>query len=380
MKKVEQITINGVKLGFDKKLKTTEIQDFLKEDLGKLKTNKNPYEIDINGVVVKLFVKQITYLGHPHPIFKKRIQISKSWCDELKEENAFLIGIYQYKNTRIYGFFDKTNFIQRQVNNSSAHISTFDLLNAQIQGVFTKKDIRGNIISAVRNDQFLDFLTAKINHTDTSDKEIVLFENFKNSLDKNYHGIACYSEMIKQDYHNKFQPEWAGFFLEFKFEEFLEKNPNYKQICQYQSNKKDSEIDLDLNFNNQFLGDLKAHTNGTGGILGNDKINVDKALSLYEKFWYIVFNHNTEKDSDYKNEVAIYWNTRQGKENLLSYAKKMKNNISFTDFKILEINTYNQKYLSIFNQGVNSNGKPREPKIKINKRDINNFLIYSSNF
>ena len=59
----------------------------------------------------------------------------------------------------------------------------------------------------------------------------------------------------------------------------------------------------------------------------------------------------------------------------MSYSKKMKNNITFTDFKILEINNYNKGYLSIFKQGVNSNSKSREPKIKINNSDINNFLI-----
>jgi hypothetical protein len=64
----------------------------------------------------------------------------------------------------------------------------------------------------------------------------------------------------------------------------------------------------------------------------------------------------------------------------MSYSKKMKNRIELTDFMILEINEYNNKYLSVFNQGINSNKLPREPKIKIDKKMINNFLIYSSKF
>ncbi len=380
MTEVEQITPEGIKLDFDKKLYRKDIYNLLREDLKNVKTTKNPYEVTIKGVNIKLFIKQITYLGHPHPIFKKRIQISKGWQEELKDDKSFLLGLYKYEETIIYAFFDKTNFIKRQTNNSSAHISTFDLLNAQIDGIFVKKDIQGNLIYAIRQDKILDFLISKVENKQFERLEISLFEKFKNSLNKNYHGIVCYKQMIQQNYHNKFQAEWAGAFLEFKFEEFLEYNPKYKTVCQYQSKKKVGEIDLDLNFNNQFLGDLKAHSNHSSAILGNDTENIDKALQLYNKIWYVVFNHNTEKDSDFKNEVTIFWNKEKGKEDIFSYAKKMKNNISFTDFKILEINAYNIKHLSIFNQGKNSNGKPRPPKIKIKKRDINNFLIYHSLF
>jgi hypothetical protein len=43
--------------------------------------------------------------------------------------------------------------------------------------------------------------------------------------------------------------------------------------CQYIQNKSKGGIDLDLWFEQeQFLGDLKAHTIG-GGLLGNDKFN-----------------------------------------------------------------------------------------------------------
>lgn len=94
----------------------------------------------------------------------------------------------------------------------------------------------------------------------------------------------------------------------------------------------------------------------------------------------MVFNHDTEKDDKYNFEVTEFWNLAQNKDNLMSYNKKMKNNITFTDFKILEINDYNKQHLSDFHQGKNSNQKERKPKIKINNKDINNFLIYHSNF
>ena len=135
-----------------------------------------------------------------------------------------------------------------------------------------------------------------------------------------------------------------------------------------------------MNFNNNYYGDLKAHSNESSAILGNDKNNVQTAIHLHNKIWYIVFNHNTEKDSENNFEVTKFWNEQQKKSDLMSYSIKMKNNILFTDFKILEINKYNQQYLSDFNQGKNTNGLPRETKIKIDKKNINNFLIYNSTF
>lgn len=379
MWKVEQISENDVILDFDRKLTKGEVSTILSEDLNVTNT-ENPFTCKIEGVDVKLFVKQITYLGNPHLIFKKRIQISKGWQNQLKEDNSFLIGLYKYKDTVIYTFFDKTNYINRITNNSSAHISTFDLLNAQRDGIFTKKDIRQNIITTVRRDKIKEFLKIKIKTKDYLSKEILLFENFKNNLNKNYHGIDCYSEMIKSNYKNKFQPEWIGFFIEYKFEEFLIKHPENTEICNFQSNKKGGDIDLDLNFNNKYFGDLKTHSNHSTAILGNDRININNALKRHSKIWYIVFNHDTQKDSERAFEVTRFWNKSQQKEDLMSYSTKMKNNITFSDLKILEINSYNIQYLSEFRQGKNSNGLPRNSKIKINKTDLSNFLIYHSVF
>lgn len=385
MKQVEQVLNNEIIIDYDELLSKNKILDILKESF-EVVSNKNPYEINFKNIQLKFFVKQVTYLGNPHLIFKKRIQISKGWSEELKEENSFLIGLYKYKNEILYVFFDKSNFINRTTNNSSAHISTFDLLNASKEGIFTKKDIRNNIITVLRKDKLINFIEKLIGKENVISDEILLFENFKNKLAVNYFGINCYQEMITNNYRTKFQPEWVGFYLEFKFEEYLELNPNLKKICNFQSKKKDGEIDLDLNFNNEFLGDLKAHSNDSNGILGNDKKNIENTLKIYGKFWYIVFNHDTTKDQEKDFEVTKYWNTEINKtnpkkiKNLMSYAPKMKHSIAFTDFKILEINNYNKQYIADFNQGKNNNGKVRNVKIKINKKTINNFLIYTSNF
>nr|MBP7170453.1 hypothetical protein [Bacteroidales bacterium] len=372
MKKIEQILEHNIVNDFDERLTPNEIRDILKADL-EILNKSNPYTCIVNQKEIKIYVKQITYLGHPHLAFKKRIQISRGWQIGLKEENAYLMGVYKYKETILYAIFDKKNFVTRVTNNSSAHVSTFDLLNAQQKGIFTKKDIRGNVITCVRKDLIKIVFSKIVSNESVLCQEILLFENFKLSLNSIYHGIECYTELISNNYRNKFQPEWFGFFIEFKFEKFLEENSNYKSICWYQSKKSKNDIDLDLNFNNKFLGDLKTHSNESSAILGNNIKNINMALEKYGKLWYIVFNHNTFRDSENNFEVTIFWNEQQKKDNLMSYSKKMKNRIELTDFMILEINEYNKKYLSVFNQGINSNKLPREPKIKIDKKMINNF-------
>ena len=100
----------------------------------------------------------------------------------------------------------------------------------------------------------------------------------------------------------------------------------------------------------------------------------------HSSIYYIVCNHDTEKDKDHGNEVTILWNTLLGKSNLLSYAAKMKHSVHLTSYFVLEINRFNKQYLDVFHQGHNSDGSPRAPKITIKKQNISNFLIHQTNF
>ena len=96
--------------------------------------------------------------------------------------------------------------------------------------------------------------------------------------------------------------------------------------------------------------------------------------------YYVVANHDTEKDSEHGFKVTKYWNGMQNKENLMSYSNKMKYEIKIKSYYILELNKYNKKYIDVFYQGKNSDGKPRKPKISINIKNINNFLVHIIEF
>ena len=128
-----------------------------------------------------------------------------------------------------------------------------------------------------------------------------------------------------------------------------------------------------------FYGDLKAHSVGSGGIQGND---YDTIMELLEKqsIYYVVCNHDTVKDKDCGYEVTEFWNKAQSKSDKRSYGNKMKNRVYLKGYQILELNKYNKQYLNIFKQGKNSDGSPRNPKIMISKKRIDNFLVHFVDF
>lgn len=378
--KVEQITKTGLVVNdFDNILNPLNIKNILDRVPNlDIQSTKNPFVVKYKNKTINLCVRNISYLGIPHPFYKKRIQIPKEWKDILQQENTLLLGVYSYKQNITYCLFDTTKYKQNKLNNSSAHIYTIDLYKARQMGVFKKTDKRENNITVFTEQNFQKvFDIILFNQQIKLSNELNVFNEFSKTLDTHWLGVNCYSEMIKNNCKNARQNEWAGWYLEYKFEQFLNSNPNYKQYCQYIQNKARESIDLDLWFEKKhFLGDLKAHTIGTG-LLGNDEFNAYKAVELYGKFWYISFNHTTEKDKDHNAEVMQKWNEIRGKDSM-GYVNKMKHSVNLKSFNVLEINNINLKYLRAFNQGKNSNGKPRKVKISIHQTDLenDNFTIY----
>lgn len=389
MKKVEQVTIDGdVVVDYDQPLKGSEIYKFLSNKF-KMVSNKksSPFIIEYKDKIVALYIKNITYLGHPHPIFKKRIQIPHKFIETLNEyENVILLGIYRYNNHYILSNFDYEKYKNNQANNSSAHVNTIDILKAVENEIFEKIDKNENKITCFTENKIIEVFDSvlKLNNL-FYENELTVFKKFNEYISKRWYGKYVYEEMIREGYNNAYQAEWVGFFLEYKFEKFLENNPLFMKYCKFISNKKTYDIDLDLYFpRKNYYGDLKTHTRFTN-IQGNDKETIDKVISNYKKFWYIVYSHTTILDKNRDHIVTKYWNKKinenyKKNKSEYSYGSRMKNNIVFKDMNVLEVNNFNLKYLKIYNQGKNSNGKPRKPKIMIPSKDIDNFAIYRHKF
>lgn len=380
--KSEQITKSGIILD-DKGeiLSDTELSNIISKYFCNVEIIDNKIYGKYREKKYCIYYKNISYLGIPHPLHKKRIQIPLSF-NELCQENkrrgieTLLIGVYSYKDNLIFVDFQ----IKIRGKNSSAHVYSNDIRNATINGYFKKTDNNDNIIMAFnpRKKEVVEgYLEQKLYNEENFELPFIsYFDNFFDDIDKKLYGIKCYKEMMKNHYNNARQSEWVGFYMEYKLEEYINKF-DISTVIQFLHNKSKGQVDLDLYFPmNKCYGDLKTHSNDSNAILGNDLGTIKKVVND-SSIYYVVCNHDTFKDRDYEYEVTIFWNKMCKKDDLYSYGDKMKNSIKITDYQILEINKYNGKYLKIFNQGINSNNKAREPKIRIDKKDINNFLIHN---
>lgn len=359
----------------------------------------NVSDVENRAVVAKyrgedfaIYAKNVTYLGHPWQAFKKRIQIGNNFKDRIvyfKEQGVktLLIGVYKHDDVLILVDFDTSTYLQKTANNSSAHVYSYDLQLAYRDGITSRVDRNGNRLTLFKPDYVGVFLdekfgkksqTAPITLYEKKQRLFNFLDGFFETLPWEWNGIDCYKEMIQADYHRKYQPEWAGTYLEFRFEEYLKQHP-YGPV-QKHSGHSQKELDFDLFLSElETYGDLKCHTIG-GAIPGNDYESVMAVIedgSLY----YVVLEHDTVKDSEMGFVTTKYWNQVQGKKNPMSYSTRMKGAIKLIDYRILEINSINAKYLSSFQKGfVNSDGKPRKEKVSIGKKDLDNFSEYVYEF
>lgn len=384
--KVDQIYHGSVIEDYGEILTHSELQFIIKGLFQNLIVEKNGYLYGkYRDKEYCIYYKNISYLGNPHPKFKKRIQISnefKSLYDENLKKNitTLLIGVYKYKDNILLCDFDTNTYVKRKAHNSSAHVYTIDLMNGERNGLFEKKDIRGNVITVFNKDNVNNYLDSKLFNEDNTKIEVFeTLDDFFIHMTKEWLGMEAYADMIEHNYRNKYQPEWPGFYLEYKLEEYLIKN-NKQDIITFYQNRKKGEVDLDLQFPQLgFFGDLKAHSVTSSGIQGNDYETIMKLLET-QSIYYIVANHETEKDSDHNYEVTKFWNTVQNKKDLMSYSNKMKYRVKIKSYYVLELNKYNKQYIDVFNQGKNSDGSPRNPKISISMKNLNNFLVHIIEF
>lgn len=331
-----------------------------------------------------ILYKNVSYLGIPHPIHKKRIQIPNSYNDLYNKNrilniDTLLIGVYSYKTNIILVDFS----LKKRGKNSSAHVYANDIRNATINGYFKKTDMMNNIVILFNpKDRLIleAYLEEKLYNEDNFQLPFITYiDEYFDEIDKELFGIECYKEMANDSYCNTKQAEWPGFYMEYRLEKYINKF-HINDVIQFLHNKSKGQIDLDLYFPQiKCYGDLKTHSNNSNEIIGNDYSTIEKVISK-NKLYYIICNHDTIRDKDRGYIVTKFWNKLLNKKNTLSYGNRMKYAIQITNYQVLDINKYNKKYLKKFNQGVNSNNKKREPKISIAKNDINNFLVYNKSY
>lgn len=340
---------------------------------------------------VVLLIKAVTYLGNPHPIFKKRIQLPdcyQDFCLKISHDYPNLdvrfIGVYHFNENIIFVDFAKETYLTHGLHNSSAHVYINDLYQGMQNGVFSKMDKLGNTITVCRSNRFADYLSGN----EIGKNAIYnLFEKFNDSFPfgRPLYAIDTIKEMHLGGWPKWQETEWPGWYLEYLFDKYTKDN-QLQHIARYISQKRQGELDFDILFPEQdFYGDLKASDITKKEAPGNDQQNVMDCLYSKHRLWYIIYEHSTLKDIDYNGiasaERARYINSIDPKANKRedSYVKKMKHTVDFKKMSIIEINPINYKEaFKVFAQGHQPDGSARAPKFLIDKRimENDNFVIF----
>lgn len=349
------------------------------------------------GKDIILLTKAITYLGNPHPVFKKRIQLPdwyQNFCVEAKKSglpyDIRFIGVYHYNETILFVDFEKDTYLQRGLHNSSAHVYVNDLYQAMTYGVFRKQDKNGNNLTCIRADKFLSYLNGET--AEHANNLFELFERFNNgfTFGQWLKALDAIKEMRDNNWRNWRQTEWAGWFLEYRFDKFTVDN-NVTDKMRYISQKREGEFDFDIKFDEaDFYGDLKASDISKDEAPGNDQDNLVECIYRYNRFWYVIYEHESVKDSvvgyaasaereQFLHDVdPVYYNKlmeRREKEpdKVHGQDPKMKNQVKFVKMTIIELNKVNfREALKIFTQGRQQSGHARKPKFSIDKSTLEN--------
>jgi len=339
-----------------------------------------------NSIKTILLVKAISYLGNPHPIYKKRIQLSDWFQDfcitserEGKDYDIRFLGVYHYGDNIVFVDFKKDTYLSHGLHNSSAHVYINDLFQAQTYGIFEKEDQYGNIIVSIRCNKLKDYLDGQ-RQCDTEN----LFDLFRQfncgfTFGQWLNALEVIQEMYHDGWRQWKQAEWAGWFLEYRFNKFTIENDVTNRM-RYISQKKEDELDFDIRFEEaDFYGDLKASDIKHTDAPGNDQESLIECIYRYNRFWYVIYEHETIKDRDRGFQATVARNrfirsvdSTYTKDDM-SYSQKMKNSIRFVKMTILELNKVNfRDALKAFNQGHQPNGGARKPKFLIDKKTLQN--------
>lgn len=339
-----------------------------------------------NGRETVLLVRAVTYLGNPHPVFKKRIQMP-DWYQDFcvaaeRDSRSFdikFLGVYHYDDNTVFVDFQKETYLRHGLHYSSAHVYVNDLFQAQTYGIFEKEDQYGNIIVCIRCNKLKDYLDGQ-QQSDTSN----LFDLFRQfncgfTFGQWLNALEVIQEMYHDGWRQWKQAEWAGWFLEYRFNKFTIVNEVTNRM-RYISQKREGELDFDIRFEEaDFYGDLKASDIRHSDAPGNDQESLIECIYRYNRFWYVIYEHETIKDSEREYRATIARNQfirsvdPSYEKDDMSYSQKMKNSVRFMKMTILELNKVNYRdALKAFNQGHQPNGGARRPKFLIDKKTLQN--------
>ena len=399
MKKVEQINKAGnIVIDYDQTLSVGQITSLMRSLFDPvLKLDEKQYVLyDKLG----LLVCNVTYLGHPHPTYKKRIQLKTYYLDYLIKNTkngikTLYVGIYTYNSTRLFVVFEPSTYAHKKSHNSSAHVFSINLQYAQKVGTFSKIDAFGNKVRVFNTYEFIRYIKTLAGDelADPFGENIMAlitkrFGDFKGTIPLVWKGVDCYKQLIASNDHNARQGEWQGWYFEYLFKKYLSEN-RINDIS-WHADRTDGGVDLDIKFacGDWVYGDLKADQINSG-ILGNSLDTLDVVLRNHNgSVYYVCCLYKSEKDSDHNYVVTSFWNSLRDNPYTSEtdlrqrYGKRMKYSVTPVKLCVLKIDAIIYEILrkTPFAQGVNSDGNERKPKLKVNKDMISALSVFVQDF
>ena len=317
-------------------------------------------------------------------------------CENIHSIIEGSADFYKYKETTVFVDFAIDTYLSRKMHNSSAHIYTNDLYQGILHGVFSKRDFFNNYISTISPDHFKDYILNEANSMDKPfdemEKVIKKIDIFNTSFfpfGKWIEVQDALRQMRDANFRKWKEAEWPGFFVEYSYSYYIIRQKIEEYIEYLNNGQKEEGLDFDLRFNSlNFYGDLKCSNFEKDDILLNDKSNIDNELAKFGRLWFLIYEIEVVKDFSLPGHPytkkrlefirSIEPGYKLGEDD--SYSSRLKAKVKFTRMKIIEINNVNASHLlkegsSNFHQP--NHGKVRNVKYMLNKRNVNNAVIYS---
>ena len=189
-------------------------------------------------------------------------------------------------------------------------------------------------------------------------------------------GKKCILEMKENNGRHWKQMEWIGWYFEYWC------NRNLKGVMEMPCSKKYGNVSFDGHLNIPW--DFKAHVTQSGDkIIVNDHQAIKKAIKDFGCVGLIIVTGPVVYDES--QEFKKWHDEQKGKitdyvlKNIERGAPSRRRKVSMKISKISFVKLDDdclKKYSSIHNQGRNSDGKPREPKVLLDLTKIGKHIVY----
>lgn len=418
---VEQVKDYKIVNDVDKKIGRTKKWKFIDEilknekiDYQWIETKKQPYIVKINwadySVQYNMYISNVTYMGNPHPKFKKRMQLSES-ADKsyLKIINdpmniTLLLGLYVYdeNNPIIVAWDSSAN--QTAGKSKSSHVYVNDIQLAMINGASQRTDKYKNNVYCYKTENFMHFLN--YNHVDIEHSETFMSYLKKYGLEFNeyyfiddmvrylkddlakkdyiWDGKKSIKEMKDNSYSKWKETEWQGFFFEYLMEKkLLDDREKMKQVLEIPGPKYGKTV-FDSFYNIPW--DFKVHSDNSKNVITNDLEAIELAIRDYGKVGFIIISGTPVYEIDH--EFSDWRNELKGglsKNQIENINKNKKHRKLKTEFKpekitVITIDENSIKKHSIVGGFHNPNGNVRRDKLSLDLTKINEEIIINELF